>query len=46
VKADLAAFAGLYVLLTATIGVVLMKESKWIGRALFRPRTLGEEGVP
>jgi monovalent cation:H+ antiporter-2, CPA2 family len=46
VKADLAAFAGLYVLLTATIGVVLMKESKWIGRAFFRPRRLGEEGVP
>jgi monovalent cation:H+ antiporter-2, CPA2 family len=46
VGADLAAFAGLYVLLTATIGVVLMKESKSIGRALFRPRRIGEEGVP
>jgi CPA2 family monovalent cation:H+ antiporter-2 len=33
--ADLSAFAGLYVLATATIGIVLMKESKRIGRALF-----------
>ncbi len=33
----IAAFAGLYVLLTATIGVVLMKESKQLGRRLFRP---------
>jgi len=31
----LAAFAGLYVLVTAVIGVVLMKESKAIGRRLF-----------
>ena len=31
---DIAAFAGLYVLVTATAGVVLMKESKRIGRAL------------
>jgi CPA2 family monovalent cation:H+ antiporter-2 len=31
----LAAFAGLYVLVTATLGVVLMKESKAIGRRLF-----------
>jgi CPA2 family monovalent cation:H+ antiporter-2 len=31
----LAAFAGLYVLVTATLGVVLMKESKAIGRWLF-----------
>jgi CPA2 family monovalent cation:H+ antiporter-2 len=45
-KADLIAFAGLYVLVTATIGLVLMKESKRIGRALFRPRKLAEEGVP
>ncbi len=37
-RADLVAFAGLYVLATATIGVVLMKESKRIGRRLFRPR--------
>ena len=34
-RADLAAFAGLYVLATATIGVVLMKESKRLGRFLF-----------
>ena len=34
---QIAAFAGLYVLLTATIGVVLMKESKHIGRRVFRP---------
>jgi CPA2 family monovalent cation:H+ antiporter-2 len=35
VRADLTAFAGLYVLATATIGVILMKESKSIGRRLF-----------
>jgi monovalent cation:H+ antiporter-2, CPA2 family len=35
-RADLVAFAGLYVLATATVGVVLMKESKRLGRALFR----------
>jgi CPA2 family monovalent cation:H+ antiporter-2 len=34
-RADLAAFAGLYVLATATIGVVFMKESKRIGRRVF-----------
>jgi K+:H+ antiporter subunit KhtU len=34
-RADLVAFAGLYVLATATIGIVLMKESKRIGRRLF-----------
>lgn len=34
-RADLAAFAGLYVLATATIGVILMKESKRLGRLLF-----------
>lgn len=44
-KADLVAFAGLYVLATATIGVLLMKESKRIGRALFPPRRLTREGV-
>ena len=33
---DIAAFAGLYVLVTATVGVILMKESKRIGRAAFR----------
>jgi len=40
----LVAFAGLYVLITATIGVILMKESKLIGRRLFRMPTLAEEG--
>jgi CPA2 family monovalent cation:H+ antiporter-2 len=41
-QADLAAFAGLYVLATATIGIVLMKESKRIGRRVFRvPRLEG-----
>ena len=39
-RRELVAFAGLYVLATATIGLVLMKESKRIGRALFRPPTL------
>ena len=38
----LAAFAGLYVLVTATIGVVLMKESKTLGRRLFPTPTLVE----
>jgi len=42
-RRDLVAFAGLYVLVTATIGVVLMKESKRIGRALFPGRTLPAE---
>ncbi len=31
------AFAGLYVLVSATVGVTLMKESKLIGRRLFQP---------
>ena len=31
---DIVAFAGLYVLATATLGVVLMKESKRLGRML------------
>jgi len=35
VHSELLAFAGLYVLITATIGVALMKESKAIGRRLF-----------
>jgi monovalent cation:H+ antiporter-2, CPA2 family len=35
-QAQLIAFAGLYVLITATIGVVLMKESKVLGRRMFR----------
>ena len=34
-RADLAAFAGLYVLASATLGLLLMKESKRVGRALF-----------
>jgi monovalent cation:H+ antiporter-2, CPA2 family len=34
-RSDLTAFAGLYVLITATIGVILMKESKQLGRLLF-----------
>ena len=41
--AELAAFAGLYVLVTATVGVVLMKESKRLGRRIFRPPTLAQE---
>jgi monovalent cation:H+ antiporter-2, CPA2 family len=39
-RADLVAFAGLYVLVTATLGVILMKESKRIGRTLFTPPRL------
>jgi CPA2 family monovalent cation:H+ antiporter-2 len=42
-RTDVVAFAGLYVLVTATIGVVLMKESKRLGRALFPVRTLPAE---
>jgi monovalent cation:H+ antiporter-2, CPA2 family len=38
----LVAFAGLYVLVTATVGLILMKESKWLGRRLFPPPTLAE----
>ena len=41
-RADLVAFAGLYVLATATVGVVLMKESKRLGRWLFGPRLTAE----
>jgi CPA2 family monovalent cation:H+ antiporter-2 len=37
IQEDIVAFAGLYVLATATVGVVLMKESKALGRILFRP---------
>jgi K+:H+ antiporter subunit KhtU len=38
-QTKLVAFAGLYVLITATLGIALMKESKAIGRRLFgRPR--------
>ena len=43
-ESDLTAFAGLYVLVTATIGVVLMKESKRLGRVVFPLRRL-EEGA-
>ncbi len=39
----LVAFAGLYVLVTATIGLVLMKESKRLGRMLFPVHRLTEE---
>jgi len=42
-QAELVAFAGLYVLITATIGVVLMKESKVLGRRVFAAPTLAEE---
>jgi CPA2 family monovalent cation:H+ antiporter-2 len=42
-SADIVAFAGLYVLVTATLGIVLMKESKRMGRVLFPiPRLTGE----
>jgi K+:H+ antiporter subunit KhtU len=34
-QAELVAFAGLYVLITATLGLVLMKESKLLGRRIF-----------
>jgi CPA2 family monovalent cation:H+ antiporter-2 len=40
VQKELVAFSGLYVLATAVIGVVLMKESKAIGRRVFRPPRL------
>ena len=43
-QAKLVAFAGLYVLITATLGVALMKESKAIGRRLFPPPRLAEGG--
>jgi CPA2 family monovalent cation:H+ antiporter-2 len=39
-QSQLVAFAGLYVLITATLGVVLMKESKVFGRRLFPAPTL------
>jgi CPA2 family monovalent cation:H+ antiporter-2 len=42
-RTDLVAFAGLYVLVTATIGIVLMKESKRLGRILFPIRRLAPE---
>jgi monovalent cation:H+ antiporter-2, CPA2 family len=37
-RADMVAFAGLYVLATALFGVILMKESKRLGRWLFPPQ--------
>jgi CPA2 family monovalent cation:H+ antiporter-2 len=40
----LVAFAGLYVLISATLGVALMKESKAIGRRLFSIPRLAEGG--
>jgi CPA2 family monovalent cation:H+ antiporter-2 len=43
-QTKLVAFAGLYVLVTATIGIALMKESKVIGRRLFRASRLAMEG--
>jgi CPA2 family monovalent cation:H+ antiporter-2 len=43
-QAKLVAFAGLYVLITATLGVGLMKESKLIGRHLFPISRLAEGG--
>jgi monovalent cation:H+ antiporter-2, CPA2 family len=43
-QAKLVAFAGLYVLITATVGVALMKESKLIGRRLFAVSRLAEGG--
>ena len=42
-RTDLVAFAGLYVLVTATIGIVLMKESKRLGRVFFPIRRLNPE---
>jgi len=41
-RQDLVAFSGLYVLATATIGVIAMKESKRLGRRLFPTTTLPE----
>jgi CPA2 family monovalent cation:H+ antiporter-2 len=35
IQVKIAAFSGLYVLITATLGIALMKESKAIGRWLF-----------
>ncbi|MGI8886368.1 MAG: cation:proton antiporter [Gaiellaceae bacterium] len=42
-QTDLVAFAGLYVLATATIGIVLMNESKRLGRRLFPAPRLTKE---
>jgi CPA2 family monovalent cation:H+ antiporter-2 len=43
-REDIVAFAGLYVLATATVGIVLMKESKRLGRILFPEPRLAVEG--
>jgi CPA2 family monovalent cation:H+ antiporter-2 len=42
-RTDIVAFAGLYVLVTATVGIVLMKESKRLGRVLVPTRRLAAE---
>jgi len=42
VRSDLVAFAGLYVLVTASLGIILMRESKAIGRRLYKGTTLAE----
>jgi CPA2 family monovalent cation:H+ antiporter-2 len=42
-RTDIVAFAGLYVLVTATVGIVLMKESKRLGRVFFPARRLSAE---
>jgi CPA2 family monovalent cation:H+ antiporter-2 len=42
VREDLVAFAGLYVLATATVGILLLKESRAIGRRLFPTPKLAE----
>lgn len=39
VRKEIVAFAGLYVLATATLGLLVMKQSKKIGRRLIRPRS-------
>ena len=39
VRTQIVAFAGLYVLATATLGLVVMKQSKWMGRRFIRPRS-------
>ena len=41
-QTKLVAFSGLYVLVSAAVGIVLMKESKAIGRRLFPPPRLKE----
>jgi CPA2 family monovalent cation:H+ antiporter-2 len=43
-RVDLVAFSGLYVLVTALVGVVIMKESKRLGRLVFPTRKLASEG--